>query len=135
MALRMVYKDFHSSFQQLLTMDNYLNVHHRNLQKLVTEIFKVKSGLSPGLMNDVFEFIKKPYSLWTNSHFSSRKIRTTKYAIETPSYLSPKLRNLVSNEYKSIESLADFKEKIKTWVPENCPLRLFKTYIHQIGFL
>ena len=63
MALRMVYKDFHSSFQQLLTMDNYLNVHHRNLQKLVTEIFKVKSGLSPGLMNDVFEFIKKPYSL------------------------------------------------------------------------
>ena len=27
------------------------------------EIFKVKSGLSSELMNDVFDFIEKPYSL------------------------------------------------------------------------
>ena len=39
-----------------------LNIHHRNLQRLVTEIFKVKNGLSPELMNDVSEFIEKPYS-------------------------------------------------------------------------
>ena len=97
-----------------------MNIHHRNLQKLVTEIFKVKNGLSPELMNDVFEFIEKPYSQRTTLHFRSRKIRTTKYGIETPSYLGPKLWNLVPNEYKTIESLADFKTKIKTWVKENC---------------
>ena len=44
-ALRIVYKDFNSSFQELLIEDNSLNIHHRNLQKLVTEIFKVKNGL------------------------------------------------------------------------------------------
>ena len=81
-ALRIVYKDFNSSFQELLIEDNSLNIHHRNLQKLVTEIFKVKNGLSPELMNDVFEFIEKPYSLRTTSHFRSRKIRTTKCCIE-----------------------------------------------------
>ena len=134
-ALRIVYKDFNSSFQELLIKDNSSNIHHRNLQKLVTEIFKVKNGLSPELMNDVFEFIEKPYSLRTTSHFRSRKIRTTKYGIETPSYLGPKLWNLVPNEYKTIESLADFKAKIKPWVPENCPCRLCKTYIHQIVFI
>ena len=112
-----------------------MNIHHRNLQKLVTEIFKVKNGLSPELMNDVFEFIEKPYSLRTTSHFRSRKIRTTKYGIETPSYLGPKLWNLVPNEYKTIESLEDFKAKIKTWVPENCPSRLCKTHIHEVGFI
>ena len=64
-------------------------------------------------MNDVFEFIEKPYSLRTTSHFRSRKIRTTKYGIETPSHFGHKIRNLVSNEYKTIESLADFKAKIK----------------------
>ena len=52
-----------------------------------------------------------------------------------PSYLGPKSWNLVPNEYKTIESLADFKAKIKTQVPENCPCRLRKTYIHQIGFI
>ena len=46
-ALRIVYKDHFK--------DNSLNIHHRNLQKLVTEIFKVKNGLSPELINDVFE--------------------------------------------------------------------------------
>ena len=133
-ALRIVYKDF-TSFQELLIKDNSLNIHHRNLQKLGTEIFKVKNGLSAELMNDVFEFIEKPYSLRTTSHFRSRKIRTTKYGIETPSYLGPKLWNLVPNEYKTIESLEDFKAKIKTWVPENCPCKLCKTYIHQVGFI
>ena len=86
-------------------------------------------------MNGVFEFIEKPYSLRTTLHFRSRMIRTTKYGIETPSYLGPKLLNLVPNEYKTIESLEAFKVKIKTWVPENCPCKLCKTYIHQVGFI
>ena len=134
-TLKIVYKDFNSSFQELLTEDNSLNIHHRNLQKLVTEIFKIKNGLSTELRNDVFELIEKPYSLRTTSQFKSRKIRTTKYGIETPSYLGNKLCKFVPNEYKTIESLADFKAKIKTWIPENCPCRLCKTYIHQIGFI
>ena len=41
-ALRIVYKDFNSSFQELLIEDNSLNIHHRNLQKLATEIIKLK---------------------------------------------------------------------------------------------
>ena len=88
-----------------------MNIHHRNLQKLVTEVFKVKNGLLPQLMNDVFEFTEKPCSLQTTSHFMSRNIRTTKYGIETHSYHGPKLWNLVPNEYKTIKSLADFKGK------------------------
>ena len=92
-------------------------------------------GSLPELMNDVLEFIEKPYSLRTASHFRSRKIRTTNYGIGTPSYLDPKLWNLVPDEYKTIESLVDFKAKIKTWIPENCPCRLCKTCIHQIGFI
>ena len=50
-------------------------------------------------MNDVFEFIEKPYSLGTTSHFRLWKIRTTKCGIETPFYLSPpKLWNLRKNK-------------------------------------
>ena len=43
-ALRKVYKDFNSSFQELFVEDSSLNIHHRNLQKLATEIFKLKNG-------------------------------------------------------------------------------------------
>ena len=58
-ALRIVYNDFNSSFQELLIEDHSLNIYYRNLEKIVTKIFKVRNGLSPELMNDVFEFIKK----------------------------------------------------------------------------
>ena len=64
-------------------------------------------------MNDVFEFIEKPFSLRTTLQIRLRKICTTKYGIETPSYLDPKLWNLVPNEYKTVESLEDFKGKKK----------------------
>ena len=37
----------------------------------MTETFKVKIGLSSELMNDIFEFIEKPYSLRINSQFRS----------------------------------------------------------------
>ena len=126
-VLRIVYTDFNSSFQEFHMVDNSLNILHRNLQNLGTQIFKVKSGLSLELMNDVIEFIKKPYSPRASLHFRSVKIQTTKCSKETPSYLGPKLLNLVPNEHKTTESLADIKVKIKTWVPENCPCRLCKT--------
>ena len=40
------------------------------MQKFETKIFKVKIGLSPELMNVIFKFIEKPYSLRINSQFS-----------------------------------------------------------------
>ena len=61
-ALKIAYKDFKSLFQELTLEDNSLKIHQRNLQKFLTEIFKVKSGLATKLMNDVFEFIEKQYS-------------------------------------------------------------------------
>ena len=73
-------------------------------------------------MNDIFEFIEKPHTLRTASHFRWKRVRGR------PSYLGPKLWNLVPNEYKSITPLADFKAEIKTLVPENCPCTLSKTY-------
>ena len=46
-VLRVVYKDDNSSFDALLEKYNSCKIHDRNLQKLVTEIFKVKTNLTP----------------------------------------------------------------------------------------
>ena len=53
-ALRIAYCDKHSTFQQLLEKDNSVSIHHRNLQVLATEMFKVNMNLSPDFMNDIF---------------------------------------------------------------------------------
>ena len=41
-ALRIVYKDENLTFQELLDKDGSVTVHHRNLQKLAIEMYKIK---------------------------------------------------------------------------------------------
>ena len=62
-ALKIVCKDFKSESQewQLLIKYGCMNIHHKNLPKLVAGIFKVKNGWSPDFINDVFEFAEKPF--------------------------------------------------------------------------
>ena len=62
-AIRLVYKDYTSSFDELLFKDNSFRIHHRNLQKLAIEIFKVKLGIAPDIMKNVFPIIENPYDL------------------------------------------------------------------------
>ena len=61
-ALRIVYRDYESTFQQLLKQNNSVPIHQRNLQILATEILKTKNGLNPVIMEDVFKFKNLVYN-------------------------------------------------------------------------
>ena len=64
-ALRVV--DFESFIQEVLRKDSTTSLHQRNMQKLMTEIFKVKTGIVPQLMKSVFEFADVPNNLRNQS--------------------------------------------------------------------
>ena len=46
-SLRITYQDNTSIFQELLNKDNSVSIHHRSLQVLATEMFKIYRDLSP----------------------------------------------------------------------------------------
>ena len=46
-ALRFVFNDYNSSFQNLLIRDGSVTVHHNNIRLLAIEMYKVKNELSP----------------------------------------------------------------------------------------
>ena len=72
------HKDNKSSFKQLLEKDHSVTVHQKNLQVLVTEIFKVKNNLAPDIMKDVFKLKEPPYNLrWKSNCFTHQSIKTT----------------------------------------------------------
>ena len=48
--LRIVYSDNPSSFEEFLETDNAVSVHHRNIQVLANELYKIVNGLSPEVM-------------------------------------------------------------------------------------
>ena len=134
-ALRIVYQDKVSNFEQLLEKDNSVSIHVRNLQVLATEIFKVKKNLSPNIMQKVFEFTEPAYNFRKDAVFKSYKIQTQRYGIESLRYLGPKIWAQVPNEIKESDSLFIFKSKIKKWRPENCPCKLCKTYVARLGYI
>ena len=43
-CLRVIYNDSHSSYDELLNLDNSMSMHHRNLQILATEMFRIYTG-------------------------------------------------------------------------------------------
>ena len=49
-ALRVTYQDRNPSFSELWNLDKSIAIHHRNIKFLLTEIYKVKMGLSPPII-------------------------------------------------------------------------------------
>ena len=91
-ALRIVYSDYKSTFQELLDKDASFSVYHRNIQTLAIEIYKHSHRLSPAIMGKVFKINRiLPYNLRIQNDFSSRVPKTVKYGTETISFLAPKV--------------------------------------------
>ena len=133
-ALRLRYKDKQSSFKDVLEKDHSVTVHHRAIQVLVTENFKVKIDLFPDIMKDVFELIQ--YNLRSEwNHFIRRNFKTTYYGLLSIRHIAPQMWELASQSIRRYKTLKEFKTKIKSWYPDHCPCRLCKTYIAQSGFI
>ena len=95
-ALRIVYSDYKSTFQELQDKDASFSVHHRNIQTLAIKICKHIHGLSLAIMGEVFKINRNfPHNLRTHYDFSSRVPKTVKYGTETNSFLAPKVWTLV----------------------------------------
>ena len=105
-ALRLTYKDNKSSFKELLEKDHSVTVHHKNLQVLVTEIFKVINDLAPDIMKDVFELKEPPYNLRSESnHFTRRNVRTAYYGLSSIKHLAPQIWELDPQSHKKCKTL------------------------------
>ena len=89
-ASRITYNDRKSSFEELLRKDNTVSIHHRNLQLLATEIFKIKNNMAPEILSEIFQNRISSYNLQKNSSFYVRKIHSVYHGTELLSFLGPK---------------------------------------------
>ena len=122
--LPIVYNDKKSNFNELLVKDGLVSIHHQNLQKLTVEIFKVSRGLSPDIVNHLFQCREQiPYELRQRSQFQIPWVHSVFSGTENLKFLWPKIWVLVSNEIKQLESLGKFRHTIKQRKPTSCPCR------------
>ena len=49
-ALKIIYGDKTSSFNELLRKDNFVSIHHKNLQALAIEMYKISNHMFPTII-------------------------------------------------------------------------------------
>ena len=101
---RIIYNDKPSSFEELLVKDNSVLIYHNNIHTLAIEMYKVASGMSPEIMNDVFKINGEThYNLQHTTQFLVDPIHNLSNGSESASYLGPKIWEQIPTENKNIE--------------------------------
>ena len=134
-ALQNVYLDYTSTFEQLLKKDNSVSIHHRTIQLLAIEMFKIINKCGPELVRDLFK-LDNNTNTRSNRAFFRPNVQTEEYGKESIRYFGPVVwDDMLPAKYKSIKKLKKFKEEIKSWTPTNCPCKLCKEYIGGVGYI
>ena len=91
-CLSIIYNDQQSSFTELLTKDNSVSIHIRNIQRLAIEMFRFYDGFSPPLISNMFKLkAENSYNLRQVSQFSRPMVKSVYHGTESISYLGPKI--------------------------------------------
>ena len=87
-------------------------------------------------MKDVFELKEPSYNLRSESnHFTRRNVETTYYGLLSIKHLTQQIWELFPQTIRTFKTLNEFRTKIKSWCPDHCPCRLYKTYIARLAFI
>ena len=99
------------------------------------EIYKFINNLSPPIIDHLFQFCENSYNLRNFQQLPGSTKKTTKMGLETISYRGAQLWSLVPQKIKESASLLIFKDKIKKWNCTNCPCRLCRAFLVNVGFI
>ena len=134
-ALRIVYSNETSSFEDLLQKDKSFTIHERKLQKLGRLMYQVKNNLCPKIVKDVFLIREILYNLRNKCIWESQNLRTNFYGTETISFRGPKIWMTIPDSIKNSTSLTTFKQAIKRWKPSGCTCRLCRDFIPNLEYI
>ena len=113
-CLPIIYNDKTSTFKELLEKDNSVSIHYRNVQALAIEMYKVANGISPEIMNEIFQLREKShYNLCYTFEFIIPPIHSVYYCSGSASYLGPKIWELIPSVIRQIDNFSGFKKAIK----------------------
>ena len=125
-ALRIVYQDYKSTFDDLLTEDKSLRFHHRNIHQVAIEMYKFKENLSPVFMKDIWEV--------KGDGFVRPNVNSVKKGCRSLRNFGPILwNNMLPTKYKNCKTVDELKFSIKSWKPENCPCELCNPIVQGLG--
>ena len=104
-ALRIVYNENQSSFEDLLRKDRSVSIHHRYTRSFAIEIYQIKSNMSTPIMSELFEKRNLNYNLRSQTDFSLHSVNTVGHRLKSLKYFAGKVWSIVPFEIKNAINL------------------------------
>ena len=76
-------QSFLTDFESLLQNNRDIRNHHKNIQSLMIEIFRIKNELAPPIMDSMFERRNEPYNLRNFKEFLTEKKNYALWSLDT----------------------------------------------------
>ena len=87
------------------------------------------------IFSELFTRNNSTYNLRSKSDFVIPQVNLAFKRSSSISSTGTIIWSLVPEKMRYTDSQKRFKSKIKTWKPKNCPCRICKNYIPNVGFL
>ena len=112
-TLRVVFREYEKSYEELLTDHNMTAIHQNHLRYLAIEVFKSINNFNAEFMREFFNEIDSIYSLRTGSKVDIPSAITSKFGINSIHFRGAMLWNTLPKEIKESTSVSTFKANIK----------------------
>ena len=134
-ALRIVYYDDVLTFDQLLAMDKSFCIHHQNIQRLLTDIYKALNDTSGNSLKELFVKRESPISLRSKPELVIPSVNSILKGKNSLRYFSSVIWNSLPIEIREDHSISSFVTKVKQWKPIACPCTVCKSYVGRVGYI
>ena len=135
-ALRLIYCDHSSNFQELLQRDNSVTIHQKNIQALAIMMYKVVNNIAPTIVSELFSFSNVNYSLRSGSQFHQPSANTVWNGQEAISYLGPKIFGIwCQRKWNKNHLCLLSKGKLNNGSSTTVRAWICKNYLPIIGFI
>jgi len=119
-ALRMVYNDQISTYEELLTRSNLKSLHVRNMKAIALQVFKCINSLGPKYLHDMFIPKCTKYNFRDGSILHQNRFYTVKYGFLSFKYHGAKIWNSLPPDLKTNTEFSDFKRLLNNWEGPFC---------------
>ena len=100
-VLRLLYHDYTYKYQELLLKNGSVHIHVRNLQFLMTEIFKTIHYKNPHFMREVFFRGETRYNLRSELRLKVPRVNSGTCGIHSVSFMDSQLWNTLPDHFKN----------------------------------
>ena len=125
-ALRFVFMDFCSSYDELLNRANLTSLEVGRKRMLLKEVYKATNGMSPEILRDLFSKKECKYNLRSRNNLEVLHCRTNKYGLNRVSSYGAKLWNSLPEKAKNVKDYHSFCRHAENWTEPPCKCRKCK---------